>query len=236
MQHQFACALTCAMLMMLVPLIAFAQTVSAAHPGSSVEVAEAYINKSRASDRQACTSELTYSLAAPSQALTRFIHGCRLVVMILLGKPPTLCHVLENMQDFAFPWTSMDLFVISPNNTAAEKLGCKDRFRTCDLAAQSPGESCTSNHTNIFFLPLQEEWRTPIEAGGRHTWQTGFSEDYRRMVCVGKASSTMPHKVMPAVCCPVHIKHWCDAGSLAAYLPDELCIQAGISVPAAAGR
>ena len=106
--------------------------------------------------------------------------------MILSGKPPALCRVLENLRDFAFPWTSMDVFVFSHNNTAAEKVGCENQVRTCDLAAQSPGDNCTSNDTNIFFLPLQEEWRTPVEAGGRHTWQTGFPEEYRRMVCADK--------------------------------------------------
>lgn len=70
MQHRFACALTCAMLILLVPLIVFAPaTVSKAHthPGASVEIAERYINKRRASDRQACTLKLNLSLAATVQ-------------------------------------------------------------------------------------------------------------------------------------------------------------------------
>ena len=70
MQHRFACALICAMLILLIPLIVFAPaTVPKAHthPGASVEVAEMYINKRRASNRQAGIFELTLSLVATIQ-------------------------------------------------------------------------------------------------------------------------------------------------------------------------
>ena len=188
-QNRFACVLTCATMIILVLLIVFAPAAVSkayAHSGASVEVAEAYIDKGRASNRQAGTSVLTCSLAATIHALTQCDVSCRLAVMILSRNPPALCRVLENLHDFAFPWTSMDVFVFSHNNTAAEMLGCENQVRTCDLAAQSPGNKCTSNDTNTFFLPLQEEWRTPVEADGRHTWQTGWPEEYRRMVCAGK--------------------------------------------------
>ena len=67
MQHRFACVLTCATLTIFVLLIVFAPPAVSkayAHSGASVEIAEAFINKSRASDRQAGTSELPRPLEA----------------------------------------------------------------------------------------------------------------------------------------------------------------------------
>lgn len=69
-QHRFACVLTCAMLILLIPMIVFAPaTVSKAHthPGASVELAEMYINKRRASNRQAGIFKHYISLALSIQ-------------------------------------------------------------------------------------------------------------------------------------------------------------------------
>ena len=196
MQRRFSCVLTCATL-----IVALA-TVSRAHPhlGSSVDVAGAYISKSRASNRQAGPMSFLVRLKQPlSSSDTKSVNTRRLLVMLLSGNPSALCRLLGNLQDFVFPWNDMDVFVFSDNNAAAENTGCGNRVRTCDLAAPDQVENCTAADTNVFYLPLREEWRTPTEAGGSHTWQTWFSEGYRRMVCPGALLDTSPHHELHTV-------------------------------------
>ena len=123
--------------------------------------------------------------------------------MVLSGNPAALCGLLGNLQDAVFPWSDVDVFVFSQNNAVAEKAGCQHQVRTCDLAASNPGSDCTSNNTNVFFLPVREEWRTPVEAGDGHKWTTPFPEGYRRMVwrlaLVKKGTHLLGSHHMPGV-------------------------------------
>ena len=142
----------------------------------------------RATGKQA---RLSFLVRLVYHTTSKLLLPCRLLVMILSGNPSALCGFLRNLQEFVFPWNAVDAFVFSHNNAAAELLDCKNQVRTCDLAAAArsgdpkSGSDCISNDTNIFFLPLREEWKTPIEAGDSRNWQAQVSEEYRRMVCLG---------------------------------------------------
>ena len=107
----------------------------------------------------------------------------RILIPLLSNNQKQLCHLLKNMQEHVLPWNSMDIFVFSPENQAFSNLECPQAVVHCNAALDPRSKPCNVNNTEVFFLPLQEEWRTPHEAGDSALWRnTEWDEGYRRMV------------------------------------------------------
>ena len=107
----------------------------------------------------------------------------RILVPLLSNNQKQLCHLLKNMQEHVLPWNSMDLFVFSPDNQAFSDLECPQAVVHCNAELDPVSEPCDVNNTEVFFMPLREEWRTPHEAGDSSLWlNTRWNEGYRRMV------------------------------------------------------
>ena len=113
----------------------------------------------------------------------RFAACARILVPLLSNNQKQLCHILNNMQEHVLPWNSMDIFVFSPENEALWELECPQAVVHCNAALDPTSKPCDVNNTEVFFMPLREEWRTPQEAGDSAFWlNTFWDEGYRRMV------------------------------------------------------